>query len=125
MLKEAQVKFTQTRQQKPDTEPSQVTLDDPHWEQVRQVLYAPNSPFMLDVEAVTNASRLLGKGRVALAKVQNAVKEVEASHPGSPARAMIMQDTERPITPMVFLRGDSRRRGDRVPRQFLELLAGE
>lgn len=60
-----------------------------------------------------------------MAKVQNAVKEVEVSHPGSPARAMIMLDTERPITPMVFLRGDSRRRGDRIPRQFLELLAGE
>lgn len=41
LLKDAQVKFTQTRQQNPDTKPSQVTLDDPNWEQVRQVLYAP------------------------------------------------------------------------------------
>ena len=121
LLKQAQVKFAQTRQQNPEA----TVLDDSHWEQVRQVLYDPKGPFVLNVEAVTAASRLLGKGRVALAKVQNAVKEIEVSHPGSPARAMVMVDAERPMTPAVFLRGDSRRRGDRVPRQFLEVIAGE
>jgi len=125
LLKHSQQIMAQAIKANPDTKPTDITLEDSDWEEVRQVLHNPKSPFILDVEAVTAASKLLGKGRADLAKFQNAVKNVEISHPGSPARAMVMVDTENPITPMVFLRGDSRRRGDRVPRQFLEVIAGQ
>jgi len=125
LLKQSQQKMAQAVKANPNTKPTNITLDDPNWEGVRQVLYDPKSPFSLDVEAVTAASKLLGKGRVELAKRQNVVKDVEISHPGSPARAMVMIDNEKPMTPMVFLRGDSKRRGDRVPRQFLEIIAGQ
>jgi mono/diheme cytochrome c family protein len=72
-----------------------------------------------DVEA---AHRLLGSGRAELNKLHTAITEVDASHVGAPPRAMAVADSPRPITPVIFVRGDSNRKGDPVPRRFLQVL---
>ena len=45
--------------------------------------------FWISSQAATSASRLLGKGRTTLAKYDNAINDVNAVHPGAPARAMV------------------------------------
>jgi hypothetical protein len=56
---------------------------------------------------------------------QNAgkVAKLELTHPGSPPRAMVVEDLRRPHDSPVFIRGDAGKKGDVVPRHFLELLS--
>ncbi len=65
------------------------------------------------------------KFRDDLRKLQKEVDQWRATAPGSPPRAMILEDTPAPRTPHVFLRGNPNNLGPEVPRQFLEVLAGE
>ncbi len=74
---------------------------------------------------VEGAYRLLGTGRRDLNQLETAMAEVEATHPGAPARAMAVQDKARPVKPVVYVRGDPTRKGDAVERRFLEVLAPE
>ncbi|MGB7328150.1 MAG: PSD1 and planctomycete cytochrome C domain-containing protein [Rubripirellula sp.] len=92
---------------------------------IRNVLLGPSGWLDLDVDAVVAASRLTGKGRKDLGDREKAITEVEATHPGAPPKAMTLVDLEKPITPFVMLRGEPNRRGERVPRQFLQLIAGD
>ena len=57
---------------------------------------------------------------------QNAAKVVklELTHPGAPPRAMVVEDLKRPHDSPVFIRGDAGKKGDVVPRHFLEVLSG-
>ena len=54
-----------------------------------------------------------------------AVNELQLTHPGSPARAMVVEDSERPRNSVIFIRGEAQNRGPMVPRQFLEIVAGK
>jgi hypothetical protein len=92
------------------------------WAAIREAFLGEGGLFDLDVDAVTQASRLLGQGRVKLGQFQTALQEVEASHPGAPPRAMAMVDRDAPVNPVVFLRGDPAQRGEAVPRRFLSYL---
>ena len=46
-------------------------------------------------------------------------------HDGAPARAMVVKETRRPVTPFIYIRGERSGRGDSVPRRFLKLLDSE
>jgi hypothetical protein len=46
------------------------------------------------------------------------------THPGSPARAMVVEDAPRVHNSPIFIRGEQQNRGPIVPRQFLEILSG-
>jgi len=50
---------------------------------------------------------------------------VTATHPGAPARAMVMNDAPTPVNPVIFKRGNPGMPGAAVPRQFLACVAGE
>ncbi|MDB5296729.1 MAG: hypothetical protein JWO31_2712, partial [Phycisphaerales bacterium] len=54
-----------------------------------------------------------------------AVNELQMTHPGSPARAMVINDAPTPRNSPVFIRGEAQNRGPVVPRQFLEIVAGK
>jgi len=56
-------------------------------------------------------------------KLDTKVAELDVSHPGSPARAMVLNDSEHPVTPHVAIRGNPNRPGKQVPRRFLKVLA--
>lgn len=105
--------------------PTARQLPDAAWEEIRLAYSSDQGPFALQPTACVQASRLFGTGRTTLAKLENAIKEVDLTHPGAPARAFVLTDKAKPVNPVVFLRGDPQRRGDPVPRQFLEILAGK
>lgn len=67
-------------------------------------------------------NRKLRDQRVAL---KRKIEAHLASHPGSPPRAMVLQDKTQPVQPRVFLRGNPNQQGEVVPRQFLQVIAGE
>ena len=92
---------------------------------VLNLLYEPESPFYITPRAAETASRLLGKGRTALAKLKNPLNDLDAEHPGAPFRAMVLNDAPRPVKGVVFERGDPNRKGATVDRRFLTLFGGE
>ncbi|MFM1945680.1 MAG: hypothetical protein RI897_4662, partial [Verrucomicrobiota bacterium] len=52
------------------------------------------------------------------------IEALSWTHPGAPARAMVLQDKPTPSNSRVFLRGNPNNPGDEVPRRFLSALAG-
>jgi hypothetical protein len=60
-----------------------------------------------------------------LRKRQQQVDRLKVTHPGAPPCAMVLVDAPEPVEPRVFIRGNSRNPGETVPRQFLQILAGE
>ena len=106
--------------------PDAKQLPDAGREEIRRALLNPKTGlFQFSRDQVLQASRLFGAGRRKIGDLEKAIHEVDVSHPGSPPRAMVVADKPQPITPAVFIRGEPQRRGDRVPRQFLEILAGD
>ncbi len=57
-------------------------------------------------------------------QIEGKLNQLDMSHPGAPARAMIMEDRPRPADSPVFIRGEAENKGDTVPRRFLEVLSG-
>ncbi len=55
-------------------------------------------------------------------KLDVKVAELSVGHPGSPARAMVMNDAPNPVTPHVAIRGNPNRPGKEIPRRFLRVL---
>jgi hypothetical protein len=84
-----------------------------------EVLREPKGLLDLAPNSVVAGFRVLGTGRKKMGELDTAIREIDAVHPGSPPRAMVVAEREQPITPFVFLRGDSSRRGDRVSRRYI------
>ena len=104
-------------------------LDDPAWEAVRLVLHPPadgavRTPFAFTGEQCIRAANLLGGGRVKIAALDNAIRDVDAKHPGAPPRSFVLVDKTKPVEPVVFLRGEPQRKGPQVSRHFLTVLGG-
>ena len=95
-------------------------LPDPAQEEVRQILYAEDGPVAMKEDELR---RLLGrKERYKLTTLKATIEAHEATAPGAPPRAMVLNDAPKPTEPHVFVRGNSRRTGKQVPRQFLQVL---
>jgi hypothetical protein len=56
--------------------------------------------------------------------MRNGLDVLAVQNPGAPPRAMLLRDNSELYEPRVFQRGNPASPGDRVPRQFLKLLAG-
>ncbi len=56
---------------------------------------------------------------------QKKVDEFRSKSEAAPPRAMVLRDKANPVEPVVFVRGNPGRRGDPVPRRFLEVLSDE
>jgi mono/diheme cytochrome c family protein len=56
--------------------------------------------------------------------VHTALNELDLTHPGAPARAMVLEDAPNPKDSPVFIRGQVETKGPIVPRRFLEVLSG-
>ncbi len=102
---------------------SETILPEPEWESLRQAFFGPNGPFALSRETVVELLNLNQRQR--LDGFNGAIEKVNATHPGAPARAMVMNDAPQLYDPHVFLRGNPGRPGPAVPRRFLRLLAGK
>ncbi len=101
-------------------------LPDPDEEALRRVLYGPGSPcevpegFVVNVESFFDTETLNE-----LWKLDNQIAQAIVSAPETVKAALILTDRSLPVEPRIFLRGNPLNRGERVPRQFLGILAGE
>jgi len=102
--------------------PAPKQLPEPEREQLRQVLYAVNSPANPSVDEVKRVlARPLREGS---ARLRNKIEQLNWTHPGAPARAMALVDKPRPGNSRVLVRGNPGNPGPEAPRQFLEVLSG-
>lgn len=102
--------------------PAISALPDPAREAVRQILYAADAPANVPV---TEFDRLYDVPTIQkVRELQRHIKELDATHPGAPPRAMALVDRPDPQNTQIFLRGNSDNRGAEAPREFLEILSG-
>jgi hypothetical protein len=100
-------------------------LDDSAEEQVRQILYGADSPATIPEGAIVDIEWFFDEnGRVELAKLQAEIDRWILKAPGAPPHAVILADRVAPRNPRVFLRGNPANKGEEVPRQFLQVVAG-
>ncbi len=52
------------------------------------------------------------------------IAQLEETHPGAPARAMVLYDKAKPADSHVFIRGEAENIGPIAPRRFLDILGG-
>jgi hypothetical protein len=101
-------------------------LTDVAQEELRQVLYGPDSPPSVAFTGLTALELLPDRpSQNQRRELLQAVEKWRSSGPGAPPRAMVMEDRATLFEPRVFLRGSPNNRGEAVPRQFLAVLAGE
>jgi hypothetical protein len=97
-------------------------LVEPEWESLRMAFRGPGGPLTIPIEIARN---YIDQGEFnRLAELEGAITALSASHPGSPPRAMVMNDAPQPYNPYVFIRGNPGRPGPAVPRQFVGVVAG-
>jgi hypothetical protein len=96
---------------------------DPMVEQLRHVIRGDDSPTNV---ALADAKHIFGNvDRMKRRQLQAAIDTLIATHPGSPPRAMALQDLPAPVTPHIFIRGNPANPGKEVPRQFPAILCGD
>jgi hypothetical protein len=97
-------------------------LPEPEWESLCQAIFGPQGALAVSTKGMEFLLDQAEHDR--LGNFDAAISQVNATHPGAPARAMVMNDAPQPVDPHVFVRGNPERRGPAVPRRFLRLLAG-
>lgn len=103
--------------------PTATALAGKDREALREILYATDTPIMsLDSGELQRFTDTPVQQKIRALKRK--LDEVDATHPGAPPRAMALVDNPSPTEPVVFKRGNPGNPGDRVPRQFLEVVAG-
>ena len=89
-------------------------------EQLRLVFYTAGAPAIVSAEEVKQLINRAERDRER--ELTRKIEELNASHPGAPARAMVMHDGGM-FDPYVFLRGQQDRHGPRIERRFLQVLS--
>ena len=103
--------------------PAPTALADQNREKLRQVLYGPGSPIAaLDSDELHRFTDTPAQQK--LRALKRKLDELDATHPGAPPRAMALLDNATATEPVVFKRGNAGNPGDKVPRQFLSVIAG-
>ncbi|NOY01085.1 MAG: DUF1553 domain-containing protein [Verrucomicrobia bacterium] len=98
------------------------SLADAPREQLRQLLYSSDAPGVLPAGDFKQLER---KVYLELLKLNANYTLRLAMHPGSPRRAMVVRDKKELYDPHIFIRGNDKRPGDAVPRQFLKIIEGD
>jgi mono/diheme cytochrome c family protein len=104
-------------------DPEPKGLPDAGEEQVRQFLIAPNSPFYLDDNRINNLINRDNKLKNTFDTLTKAENDVVVSHPGSPARAPVLEDMDKPRDSYVFVKGNPGVHGPAATRHFLTILS--
>ncbi|MFO1481783.1 MAG: PSD1 and planctomycete cytochrome C domain-containing protein [Verrucomicrobiaceae bacterium] len=108
------------------TKPTAQALPDRNAEDLRRVLYGPDSPCFVPDEHLANIEWFFPTGIVVgLWKLQGEVDRWLVQSASAPAHATILVDRAKPSTPRVFKRGNPLTKGEEVPRRFLQVLAGD
>jgi len=96
-------------------------FDDPNAEALRLILRSDDSPTNVLLADAIQLSVKTDQDKLRL--LQFAIDTLSANDPGSPPRAMAMEDLPTPIEPYIFKRGNAGNPGDHVPRQFPAILS--
>ncbi len=75
--------------------------------------------------SVADIRELAGEGRRLLREVERPLTDLQYFHPGAPIDVAALAEPRVPVAPRVFRRGNPRRLGEEVPRQFLAVLSGK
>ncbi|HTN01879.1 MAG TPA: DUF1553 domain-containing protein, partial [Planctomycetaceae bacterium] len=118
LLVEAEAKWQKLR----TGDPQASALEDPDWEALRQVSEGPESPLRAPLDDLEEFLFVDATLQNTLHDQQRLIDDWIAS-PGAAPHAPALQDAAVPMTPRVFLRGNSSNPGEAVPRQFLEVLS--
>ncbi|QDT53125.1 Planctomycete cytochrome C [Caulifigura coniformis] len=95
-------------------------LGDADSEDVRRVLYGEASVTSFPQ---SDTKRLFGRNhRDHLKELEKKLAQLNVDSPGAPPRAMVVQDNPSPTEPVIFVRGNAGRRGEKVPRRFPRIL---
>ena len=87
------------------------------------ILYEKRSPLNLDDDQLDrNLQRDI---RNKLENLRREIDVVETQSNAAPPRAMVLQDKASPFEPVVFIRGNPQRHGDKVPRRAPAMAAPE
>ena len=107
---------------KKDGKPEPKALPDAAAEELRQVLYAGDSPIQGALGGIDRFfdTPVAQKTRALKRKLD----ELDSTHPGAPLRAMAMMDNASISEPVIFKRGNPGNHGPKVPRQQLGIVAG-
>jgi hypothetical protein len=107
--------------------PTLTGLPDADKEQIRQVVYGPDSPATIPNGAIVDVEWFFPEStRVELGKLQKEIDNLNISHPGAPDHAVYLVDRETSIVkPRVFKRGNPATKGEEVPIQYLSVVTGE
>ena len=98
----------------------QAALSDPDAEELRRVLYGPDSP--ADAPLALDWGFLsLFPDRATQGEYEKHLRALENWLAKGPPRAMVLHDAPRPYDPRVFERGNPGRPGEPVPRQFVKI----
>ena len=96
-------------------------LPESDWESLRQAPFGARGSLQVSTDAMREFLDQEQAGQ--LDQLIGAIVHLESTHPGAPARAMVINDAPQPVDPHVFIRGNPGRPGPAVPRRFLRLLA--
>ncbi|MBL4885159.1 MAG: PSD1 domain-containing protein [Planctomycetaceae bacterium] len=91
------------------------------WKQLREAFDETGTPGAYTAENVTGV--INRAERNVYNNLKKKINALTARSPGAPPRAMVLNDKPKPVTPVIFKRGNAGMRGDKVPRRFLEVLS--
>jgi mono/diheme cytochrome c family protein len=101
-------------------------LPDPQDEALRQVLYAPWSPSVIPAEAIVSTETFYDSATCTqLWQLQGEVDRWVLNSPLGPTVVVKLEDRAALREPKILRRGNPKLLGDRVPRQFLQVIAGD
>jgi hypothetical protein len=101
------------------------SLDDPDEEELRQVLYGEDSPLNFPIHSWADIGFLFFEDvATRLGQLQKEIDQLRIASDAVPPYACILVDRPVQRNPRVFKRGNPETKGEKVPRQFLALLAG-
>ena len=93
------------------------------WEPLRRVLYGRGSPCDYSFDRIKRFDR--GLERDEERRFISKIEDLKKNHPGSPPRAMVLEDKNRPTDERIMIKGNRGQRGPEAPRQFLEILSSK
>lgn len=99
-------------------------LDDGAADELRQVLFAATE-IPAGTPATVETYLVEESARVELGKLQVEIDKWIVSSAGAPPHAVFLEDSATPKISRVFVRGNSRTRGEEAPPHFLKFLGGD
>ena len=104
------------------TSPDATKLDEPEWEELRQLLMGPDSPLTLTIDDVEEFLFVDATTQQQLHAKQRLVTDWIGSAGAAP-HAMALEDARSPTDSHIFIRGNASNPGEIAPRQFLIALS--